>query len=122
MTAHAFTDSDTASANPEVWDPERLASLLADVGEAGLRDILRLFLADLPFLQTQLAAAIAAGNEPAARAALSQVQDSAEALGLGALAALARGQRDAPLAPGLPDLLALEVQRIRYVPSLKHAS
>lgn len=122
MTAHAFTDTDVSPACPDVWDADRLASLLADVGEAGLRDILRLFLADMPFLQAQLAAAIAAGNETAARAALSQVQDSAEALGLSALARLSRGQRDAPLAAGLHDLLAQEVARIRYVPTLKHAS
>ena len=122
MTAHALTDNDAAREIPEVWDADRLASLIADVGEAGLRDILRLFLADVPFLHAQLAAAIAAGNEAAARAALSQVQDSAEALGLSALASVVRSQRAVPLASSLPDQLALEVARIRYVPSLKHAS
>ena len=122
MTAHALTDNDAAPEIPEVWDADRLASLISDVGEAGLRDILRLFLADVPFLHAQLAAAIAAGNETAARAALSQVQDSAEALGLSALASVVRSQRAVPLAASLPDQLALEVARIRYVPSLKHAS
>ena len=122
MTAHALTDNDAAREIPEVWDADRLASLIADVGEAGLRDILRLFLADVPFLHAQLAAAIAAGNETVARAALSQVQDSAEALGLSALASVVRSQRAVPLAASLPDQLALEVARIRYVPSLKHAS
>lgn len=122
MTAHAFTDDEPASAQPDVWDAQRLASLIADVGEAGLRDILRLFMADMPFLQAQLAAACAAGNESGARAVLAVVQDSAEALGLAALAARVRRQRDDPLAPGNPDILAQEVARIRFVPNLKHAS
>jgi HPt (histidine-containing phosphotransfer) domain-containing protein len=122
MTAHALTDDDAVSQIPDVWDAERLASLITDVGESGLRDILRLFLADMPFLHAQLATAIAAGDETAARAALSQVLDSAEALGLSALACVVRSQREAPLAQGHPDQLALEIARIRYVPSLKHAS
>ena len=121
MTAHALTDAD-APPRPEVWDAQRLASLLTDVGEAGLRDILRLFMADLPWLQRQLAEAIADGRPKAAVAVLSLVQDSAEALGLAAMAALTRHLRADPLAPDIPDLLAQEAARIRYVPSLKHAS
>lgn len=122
MTAHAFTDDDPASPRPDVWDADRLASLLADVGEAGLRDILRLFMADMPFLQSQLGAARSAGNEAAALAALAVVQDSAEALGLAAMAALARDLRQEPLAAANPGLLAQEAARIRFVPNLKHAS
>ena len=122
MTAHALTDADPPSASPAVWDPQRLASLLSDVGEAGLRDILRLFLADIPFHQSQLAAAIAAGDAATARAALGVVRDSAEALGLAALAALVRHLCADPLAPASPILLAQEAARIRFVPSLKQAS
>jgi len=121
MTAHALTDAD-ALPRPEVWDAQRLASLLADVGEVGLRDILRLFMAEMPWLQRQLAEAIAGGRPKAALAILALVQDSAETLGLAAMAALVRSLRSAPLAPGIPELLAQEAARIRYVPSLKHAS
>ena len=122
MTAAALTDDDPPSARPDVWDEQRLASLLADVGEAGLRDILRLFMADVPFLQSRLAAAIATGNEREARSVLGLALDSAEALGLAALAAVVRSARNDPLDAGNPDLLAQEVARIRFVPSLKHAS
>ena len=122
MTANALTDDDHASSRPEVWDDGRLASLLADVGETGLRDILRLFMADLPFLQSQLDAAIAAGNDAGARSVLAVVQDSAEALGLAALGTLVRGLRKDPLAAANPVLLAQEAARIRFVPTLKHAS
>lgn len=121
MTAHALTDSDASPCLP-VWDAQRLASLLADVGETGLRDILRLFMAELPHLQRQLAAAITEGRPQAALAVLAIVQDSAEALGLSALAALTRSLRGDPLASTIPDLLAEEASRIRFVPSLKHAS
>ena len=122
MTAPALTDDDPHSPRPEVWDEQRLASLLADVGEAGLRDVLRLFMADLPFLQAQLSDAVAKGNARAARAVLALALDSAEALGLAALAGCVRSLSADPLAPGNPDLLALEAARIRFVPSLKHAS
>lgn len=122
MTAHALTDPNAVPECPEVWDEQRLASLLADVGEAGLRDILRLFMADMPFLQSQFTQAAAAADAGRARAVLSTVVDSAEALGLPALAALARRMREDPLAPANPGLLAHELARIRFVPSLKHAS
>jgi len=118
----ALHGADAPFVRPDVWDAQRLASLLADVGEAGLRDILRLFLADVPFLQAQLARAIAAGDAPAALQVLATVQDSAEALGLAALASLVSGFRDAPLTAAIPDLIAQETARIRFVPTLKHAS
>ena len=122
MTAAALTDDDPPSARPDVWDEQRLASLLADVGEAGLRDILRLFMADFPFLQSRLAAAVATGNAGEAQSALGLALDSAEALGLAALAETIRAMRNDPLAAGNPEILAQEVARIRFVPSLKHAS
>ncbi len=122
MTTDAHHGADAPIARPDVWDAQRLASLLADVGEAGLRDILRLFIADVPFLQAQLARAIAAGDARAALQVLAIVQDSAEALGLAALASLVRGFHGAPLTAAIPDLLALEAARIRFVPTLKHAS
>lgn len=122
MTAAALTDDDPPSARPDVWDEQRLASLLADVGEAGLRDILRLFMADFPFLQSRLAAAVATGNAGEAQSALGLALDSAEALGLAALAETVRAMRNDPLAAENPEILAQEVARIRFVPSLKHAS
>ncbi|WP_161957282.1 hypothetical protein [Aestuariivirga litoralis] len=122
MTAHALTDSGPPSAIPDVWDDQRLASLIADVGETGLRDILRLFMADMPFLHRQFDAAVAGGNAEAALAVLAAVLDSAEALGLCALAAQARAMQADPLARSNPDLLSREAARIRFVPSLKHAS
>ena len=122
MTAHALTDDDPPSARPDIWDAERLASLLADVGETGLRDLLRLFMADVPYLQAKYAAAVAAADASAAAAVLALVLDSAEALGLAALAALARELRANPLAGDGGIRLADEAARIRFVPSLKHAS
>ena len=122
MTTDTHHGAEAPFIRPDVWDAQRLASLLGDVGEAGLRDILRLFLADVPFLQAQLARAIAAGDARAALQVLTMVQDSAEALGLAALASLVRGLRDAPLTDDIPGLVAQEAARIRFVPSLKHAS
>lgn len=122
MTTHPSPEAVAPPARPDVWDAERLASLLADVGEAGLRDILRLFLADLPYLEAQLAAATAAQNEAGALQVLSLLQDSAEALGLAALASLVRELRADPLAPANRNRLAEETARIRFVPSLKQAS
>ena len=116
MMTYAPPGADAPPPHADVWDAQRLASLLADVGETGLRDILRLFLADLPHLQAQLARAIAGNDEAAA------LLDSAEALGLAALASLVRGLRADPLAVGNRDLLAEEAARIRFVPSLKQAS
>jgi len=122
MTAHAFTDADPLPAPPAVWDAKRLTGLIADVGETGLRDILRLFQADLPFLQTQLSAAIAAGNAQAAGAVLATVQDAAANLGLAALASAAGALRDDPLAPASVTRLEQEIARVRCVPHLKQAS
>jgi len=109
-------------ASPGLWDEARLASLLADVGEAGLRDILRLFMADLPELTQQFAAAAAAGDARSARAVLDVLQDSAAAIGLAALCRLVRRLAEDPLAPGGAELLLHETTRIRFVPALKHAS
>ena len=122
MTAHAFTDADPLPAPPEVWDAQRLTGLIADVGETGLRDILRLFQADLPFLQAQLTAAIATGNAQAARAILATVQDAAANLGLAALACTAKALRDDPLTSATGMLLEQEIARVRFVPHLKQAS
>lgn len=119
---YAPPGADVPPPHVEVWDAERLASLLADVGEVGLRDILRLFLADLPHLQAQLARATASRNEADAVQVLAMLQDSAEALGLAALADLVRRLRAEPLATGNRDLIAEEAARIRFVPSLKQAS
>jgi hypothetical protein len=122
MTTDTHHGAEAPFIRPDVWDAQRLASLLGDVGEAGLRDILRLFLADVPFLQAQLAKAIAAGDARAALQVLAIVQDSAEALGLAALASMVRDFHGAPLTAAIPDLLAQETARIRFVPTLKHAS
>lgn len=122
MMTYAPPGADAPPPHADVWDAQRLASLLADVGETGLRDILRLFLADLPHLQAQLARAIAGNDEAAALQVLALLLDSAEALGLAALASLVRGLRADPLAVGNRDLLAEEAARIRFVPSLKQAS
>jgi len=122
MTLHFAPDTTAPPAPPDVWDAQRLARLIADVGEAGLRDLLRLFMADLPLLQQQFAIATSAGDAVAAKAILAVVQDSAAALGLAALNQLARHLADDPLAPGGAGLLLQETARIRFVPALKHAS
>lgn len=122
MTVLTHPDAEVTTGPPAVWDGPRLASLLADVGEAGLRDVLRLFMADLPPLQQQFAIAAAAGDAVAARAVLAILHDSAAALGLAALTRLLRHLAQDPLAPDGPDLLRQETARIRFVPSLKHAS
>lgn len=122
MTTQAPADAEAPSACPEVWDAQRLATLLADVGETGLRDILRLFQADLPYLLSRYAEAVTAGNESAALQVIALLQDSADALGLAALGGLAREIGGDPLAPGNRERLADEAARIRFIPPLKQAS
>lgn len=122
MTTQALAGAEAPSACPEVWDAQRLATLLADVGETGLRDILRLFQADLPYLQARYAAAIAANDEAGALQVLALLQDSAETLGLASLGSLARALRADPLAPGNRERLVEEASRIRFIPTLKQAS
>lgn len=90
MSDHDSGDATAPPASAAVRDQRRLANLLADVGEAGLRNILRLFMADMPLLQAQPAEAVASGNDATARRVLSSVHDSAAGLGLSALAALLR--------------------------------
>lgn len=106
----------------DIWDSRRLASLIADVGEAGLRDILRLFLADIALMQRQLAAAAASGAEDQARSVLDTVRGSATALGLSALESLAQQLCAQPLAPDTAGRLAQEIARVRFIPPLKQAS
>lgn len=122
MTTQALAGAEAPSACLEVWDAQRLATLLADVGETGLRDILRLFQADLPYLQARYAAAIAANDEAGALQVLALLQDSAETLGLASLGSLARALRADPLAPGNRERLVEEASRIRFIPTLKQAS
>lgn len=122
MSTEALAGAEAPSACLEVWDAQRLATLLADVGETGLRDILRLFQADLPYLQAHFAAAVAAHDETGALQVLALLQDSAETLGLAALGSLARELRADPLAPGNRERLVEEASRIRFIPTLKQAS
>lgn len=122
MTAHALTHADPLPVPPDVWDAQRLTGLIADVGETGLRDLLRLFQADLPILRTQLASAMTAGHAEAADAVLATIQDAAANLGLAALAGAARTLRGEPLASTGIAQLDQEIARVRYVPPLKQAS
>ncbi len=122
MTAHALTEAETDTHRPEVWDTRRLSELLDDVGDTGIRNLLRLFEADMAFLLGQLSKAIDTGNIPAARRVLSTVRDAAENLGLGALAAQARLLGSRPPDQSFPDLLAREIARVRFVPPIKRVS
>lgn len=122
MTALAFTEPDPACPLPPVWDAERLAELVADVGEAGVRDLLRLFQADMAMLMNQLAKATAAGDQALGRQLLAMAQDAAADLGLAALASLARDLCNSGADAAIPDLLATELARVRFVPPLKRAS
>lgn len=122
MTALALTQDDSCTTMPEVWDQRRLRELVDDVGEAGVRDLLRLFQADMAFLMAQLASAIESGNCGAACHLLATARDAAENLGLGGLAALLRDLRSRPADATFPDLLARELSRVRFVPSLNRSS
>lgn len=122
MTALALTQDDSCTTMPEVWDQRRLRELVDDVGEAGVRDLLRLFQADMAFLMAQLASAIEAGNCGAACHLLATARDAAENLGLGGLAALLRDLRSRTADATFPDLLARELARVRFVPSLNRSS
>jgi hypothetical protein len=122
MTALAMTQDEARPALPDVWDETRLSELLDDVGDAGLRDLLRLFQADMGFLLEQLARAIEAGDSAAAGRLLGMARDAAEALGLCALSALLRDLRSRPADNSFPGLVARELSRIRFVPSPKRAS
>lgn len=122
MTADAFIDAGTPTGTHPIWDPDRLAGLLSDVGETGVRDLLRLLESDMAFLTRQLEAAIAAGNATSAGRVLLTIHDAAAGLGLSALAASARAPGALPPDPSLPDILRRELARVRFVPSLKRAS
>jgi hypothetical protein len=122
MTADAFIETGTHTGTHPIWDPDRLAELLADVGETGVRDLLRLLESDMAFLTRQLEGAIASGNAAASAKVLATIHDAAEGLGLSALATCARLLGPEPPGPALPDLLRRELARVRFVPSLKRAS
>lgn len=122
MTAQAFTDAAPYGTYHDIWDDRRLAALIDELGETQLRDLVRLFQADLAFLLRQFSAAIAAGNGPAAERVLATIRDAAVNLGLHGLSAAAQGLRGQPPDPAFPAMLAQEAARIRFVPALKRAS
>ena len=118
----AFHDAASTDGGLPVWDTGRLAGLIAGVGEAGVRDLLRLFEAETSCLVAELRAAISSGNSAACELALASIGDAAASLGLEALMACAAELRGRPPEPVFPDLLMRELARVRFVPTLKRAS
>ena len=106
----------------KVWDEQRVGELLAAVGEEGLRDLLRLFQADVPALLSDLEKAGAAGDAAAADRALHSAKGAAANLGLISVAALAESLRCVPPEPSVAERLAAEIARVGVLPITKTAA
>jgi len=106
----------------EVWDAGRLDELLAAVGEEGLRDLLRLFQADVPLLLSDLGRAVTARDQRGVDAALHALKGAAANLGLASVAALAQSLRQAAIDQTIPERIAAEISRIGVLPDLKKAA
>jgi len=106
----------------KVWDEQRVGELLAAVGEEGLRDLLRLFQADVPALLSDLEKAGAAGDAAAADRALHAAKGAAANLGLVSVAALAESLRCVPPEPSVAERLAAEIARVGVLPITKTAA
>ena len=87
----------------ETIDPDHVALLRDAVGEEGLAEIARAFLAELPSLEAAILAAARAGDVPALRAALHTFEGAASNLGLNACIAFADGVRTDTTERGAPD-------------------
>lgn len=115
-----------AVAGPEqqgqVWNEERLNELLAAVGEDGMRDLLRLFHADVPPALADLSRAVAARDAAAVDRTLHALKGAAANLGLAAVAALAESLRRAEIDRSMPDRLAAEIGRAGIIPDIKKAA
>ena len=111
-----------AARRAEPWDAQRLEELFAAVGEDGLRDLLRLFLADVPALLSQLARAVDADDADGVDQALHTIKGAAANLGLASLAALSESLRRAEIDHTVTERLAAEIARIGALPDIKKAA
>ena len=109
-------EEEAALARVPVWDQNRLRGLLADMGACRLKDLLRLFHADMPELLSEIAHAQAKGDAAAAELSLAAIEAAAANLGLAAIAALSRHHRQRPLEPSVPQRLAQEIARATCLP------
>lgn len=105
-----------------IWDGERLDELLSAVGEEGLRDLLRLFQADVPSLLSELSRAVTACDTVAVDRALHGLKGAAANLGLTSIASLAENLRHAGVDHAIPERVAAEIARVRALPEIKKAA
>ena len=105
-----------------IWDGERLDELLSAVGEEGLRDLLRLFQADVPTLLSELSRAVAACDAAAVDGALHGLKGAAANLGLASIASLAENLRQAGVDRAIPERVAAEIARVGALPEIKKAA
>ncbi|MFN4142989.1 ATP-binding protein [Aestuariivirga sp.] len=110
------------AAVPEVWDEERLTELVYAVGEDGLKDLLRLFRADVPILLEQLNQAVCRRDAEAIDQALHALKGAAANLGLSGVASLAQALRHAEIDSSVPGRLAAEIARIDVIPQFRKAA
>lgn len=115
-------EAEAALARVPVWDGPRLAGLYNELGESGLKDLLRLFHADMPFLIGEISSAIAAADAATAEHGLAAIHGAASNLGLAALSAFAMSFRQRPLEAAIPARLTQELARARFVPPHKTAA
>jgi HPt (histidine-containing phosphotransfer) domain-containing protein len=117
--AHPAAD---ATRQGNVWDEERLGELFAAVGAEGLRDLLRLFHADVPAAMAELSRAIDARDAGTLDSTLHALEGAAANLGLASVAALADSLRQAGIERSIPDRLAAEIARAGIIPDIKKAA
>ena len=108
--ATAVSTPPTSQAGP--WDQNRVAELVAAVGEDGLKDLTVMFLADVPALLSQLAGAIESRDPAAMDAALHAIKGAAGNIGLSAIATFAQACRNTPPDPAMTARFAAEVARV----------
>lgn len=122
LTRALRAEEEAALSRLPIWDALRLSALIAELGEGGVKDLLRLFQADMPLMIQEIASAVQAQNVHAAEHGLTAIQSAASNLGLAAVAGLAQSLRQRPLDANDCHRLAQEIARVRYVPSLQTAA
>ncbi|WP_421694334.1 Hpt domain-containing protein [Aestuariivirga sp.] len=122
LTHSLRAEEEAALARVPVWDQHRLKGLLSDVGTSGVKDLLRLFQADMPHLISEISCALTNGDAGAAEIGLAAIEGAAANLGLAAVAAVAGHFRQRPLDPSIPQRLAQEIARATCIPPTKTTS
>ena len=96
------------------WDGERIDELVLAVGEDGLRELIDMFVAEMPLLLRQVMAAAESHDAGQMDHALHAMKGAAANLGLTSIAMLAQTLRQEPAEATTHDRLAAELSRIDF--------